>query len=275
MTHPTAPPRGDDQESRRAYRVARRRPQPADSSPRRIYELLRASIRDGSIGAGEQLDEHSLVKTYNASRNSVRKALRSLAEEGLLDRGRRVGTSLSRTIVPIAPTDVGPRVYRGTTREGRLAVETLECTRVVAGHAVGRRLRIDPGAEVVRLDQLARFDGEPLYLRTAYLVTDRSAAEQLALLAQIHEDYPPMPVVFHRVFGRAYGASIYAVEAIALEERIADMLDEAPGTPTLLRELTTTDVEGRPFELSFTYFRTGRAALSGIGTFTESGYGVL
>ncbi|SDE63132.1 hypothetical protein [Pseudonocardia oroxyli] len=78
-----------------------------------------------------------------------------------------------------------------------------------------------------------------------------SAAEQLALLARIHEDYPPMPVVSHRVFGRA------------------------PGTPTLLRELTTTDVEGRPFELSFTYFRTGRAALSGIGTFTESGYGVL
>ncbi|GAA1854152.1 GntR family transcriptional regulator [Pseudonocardia ailaonensis] len=271
MTQPVPRP-GDDDEARRSYRVARGRTAPADTSPRRIYELLRASIRDGSIGAGEQLEEHMLVRTYNGSRNSVRKALQTLAEEGLLDRTRRVGTSLARTIVPIAPTDIGPRVYAGTRRVGRLKVRNLECTRVTAGQAVAGRLHVEPGAEVLRLEQLGFYDGEPLYLRTGYLVTDRSAREFLTLLDTLHVDFPPLPVVFETVFGRAYGASIYSVEAIALQERIAALLDVPAESPALLRELTTTDESGRPFELSFTYFRTGRVALTGIGTFAESGY---
>ncbi|GAA4545941.1 GntR family transcriptional regulator [Pseudonocardia xishanensis] len=274
MAHPV-PVRKDDDEGRRAYRTARgRRDRPADTSSRRIYELLRASIRDGSIGAGEQLDEQRLVRAYNGSRNSVRRALQALAEEGLLDRTRRIGTSLSHTIVPIAPTDVGPRVYEGTAHEGRLFVETLECTRVVAGREVARRLQIDPAQEVVRLEQVGHYEGEPLYVRTGYLVTDLSVDAFLAVLDRCHVDYPPLPVVFERVFERPYGASIYSVEAVAVEERIAALLEVAPDTPTLLRELTTTDEDGRHFELSFTYFRSGRVALSGIGTFTDSGYRV-
>ena len=274
MAHPV-PLRKDDDEGRRAYRTARGgRARPADTSSRRIYELLRASIRDGSIGAGEQLDEQRLVRAYNGSRNSVRRALQALAEEGLLDRTRRVGTSLSRTIVPVAPTDVGPRVYEGTPHEGRLAVETLECTRVIAGREVARRLQIEPTAEVMRIEQVGNYDSEPLYVRTGYLVTDLPAPAFLALLDRCHVDYPPLPVVFERVFGRPYGASIYSVEAVALEERIAALLHVEPEVPTLLRELTTADVDGRPFELSFTYFRSGRVALSGIGTFTDSGYRV-
>jgi GntR family transcriptional regulator len=264
----------DDEDGRRAFRVARGRALPGDTSPRRIYELLRASIRDGSIGEGQQLEEQMLVRAYNGSRNSVRKALQTLAEEGLLDRTRRVGTSLSRTIVPIAPTDIGPRVYEGTTRAGRLTVQTLECTRVVAGREVARRLRIDPAAEVVRIEQVGNYDGEPLYVRTGYLVSDLDPKAFLAVLDRCHEDFPPLPVVFERVFGRTYGASIYSIEAIALQQRIATLLEVQPETPTLLRELTTTDETGTPYELSFTYFRSGRAALSGIGTFTDSGYGV-
>lgn len=274
MAYPNSLSRSADQ-ARRSYRLA----QPsgrhtADTSARRIYELLRASIRDGSIGAGEQLEELTLARVYNGSRNSVRKALQALAEEGLLDRARRVGTSLSRTIVPIAPTDVGPRVYEGTSRHGRLAVENLECIRTIAGHAVAHRLRIDPAAEILRLEQIGRYDGEPLYVRTGYVVTERSVPDLLALLDECHVDFPPLPEVCRRVFGREYGTSIYSVEAVALEERIASLLGVPAETPTLLRELTTTDVDGRPFELSFTYFRNGRVALSGIGTFTDSGYGV-
>ncbi|HWH96534.1 MAG TPA: GntR family transcriptional regulator [Baekduia sp.] len=60
----------------------------------RIAAHLRERILDGRLAAGERLVEGELVEFYGAARHTVRAALRSLADEGLVDivpnRGARV-----------------------------------------------------------------------------------------------------------------------------------------------------------------------------------------
>lgn len=254
-----------DQRRREYQRRLNQSAAPQDSSPHRVYELLRAAMRDGSIGTTDQLVEHLLVGTYGASRNSVRQALQTLADQGLLRRERRTGTNLAHEIVPIPVGEVGPRAWTGTANEGRLKVRTVECTRIPAGPALQERLRYE-GDHVVLLEQTGLFDGEPLYHRTAFLAVDLTPQELMARVESIHRGgYPPMPVAFEVVFEEAYGGSTYSVEAVAADERIAPALEIPVGTPTMLRELTTLGASGRPGELSFTYFRPGHAALSSAG----------
>lgn len=259
----TLPATSTHDERRREYqrRLSQTAP-PQESSPHRVYELLRSALRDGSIGTADQLVEHLLVSTYGASRNSVRQALQILADQGLLRRERRTGTNLAHEIVPIPVGEVGPRVWNGTAHEGRLKVRTIECTRIPVGSALQERMRYS-GSHMLLLEQTGLFDDEPLYHRTAFLAISLTPQELMTRVESLHRgNYPPLPVAFEVVLDEQYGGSTYSVEAVAADERIAAALDIAVGTPTMLRELTTYGISGRPGELSFTYFRPGHAALS-------------
>jgi len=50
-----------------------------------VMDRVREAVLDGSIGAGERLNEVQLSKTLAVSRTPVRAALQALAGEGLLD----------------------------------------------------------------------------------------------------------------------------------------------------------------------------------------------
>src|SRR5476649_2416987 len=50
-----------------------------------VMDRVREAVLDGSVGAGERLNEVQLSKTLSVSRTPVRAALQALAGEGLLD----------------------------------------------------------------------------------------------------------------------------------------------------------------------------------------------
>ncbi|PTE68111.1 trehalose operon repressor [Staphylococcus devriesei] len=58
-----------------------------------IYEALKQSIIDGTYSYGEQLpSEHDLLEQYQSSRETVRRALHLLAEEGMIQKIRGKGS---------------------------------------------------------------------------------------------------------------------------------------------------------------------------------------
>jgi GntR family transcriptional repressor for pyruvate dehydrogenase complex len=60
-----------------------------------VESQLRAAMMDGSIRAGQRLpSEHSLATSFNVSRATVREALRSLVESGLLSKGTGITSGL-------------------------------------------------------------------------------------------------------------------------------------------------------------------------------------
>lgn len=233
-----------------------------DSSTFRVYELLRAGLRDGSISGQEQLSEHVLVKTYSASRNSVRRALQMLAEQGLVSRERRTGTNVTHVFTPVSVGEIGPRAWSGTNYAGRLVVDTITCTQIALSPELRRRMATTC-EQAILLEQVGSVDGAPHYYRLGYNLTDLSPTAFMEIVDELHLSFPPLRDAFERCFGRPFGHTVYSLEAVTAEADVAHRLQMPEGTPTILRELVTTGADGQSGELSFTYFASGRVALSG------------
>jgi GntR family transcriptional regulator len=251
-----------DEQRARYLRAQAARQEKFVTSPRRVYELIRSGIRRGTMPHDETLSEQHLIDTLGATRNAVRKALQMLADDGVVLRARRAGTSVAHDIVAVRDGEVGPRAWAGMPDEGRLTVDTLECRRIAAPAVLQNFIGTEVDT-VVLLEQVGRMGGKPLYLRVGYCITDFEIDEFVARIESNHSEYPPIAVAHNRIFGTVYGGSSSVVEAISCQERAADLLDMQVGAPVLLRELITRDSEGRPAELSFTHFRADRVAIIG------------
>lgn len=241
--------------SQRRANSARRRLQ---TQTRRAYLLLRSGIRSGAYQPEEVLVEDQLIELLATSRNAVRQALQMLAEEGLVDRSPRRGTSVSNSLNLALDQRRRPATgglstelsWRGADVEAtKVESRTVPCT----SH-IQTRLALLPG-DLVRMDEyLVTADGEPVAVRVGYIPADITAG-----------DYTPVPrhrsVIFERRFKAAFGRSEDSIEAVACEERTARLLGVKEGSPILLVETLSVDAEDVPRELSYNYNRGDRVSI--------------
>jgi GntR family transcriptional regulator len=155
---------------------------------RQIAEDLRRNIEAGRIARGSQLPtEIELMEQYNASRNTVRDAIKLLTTRGLVEPRPGQGTFVVEKINPFVTTLTGEpdapesNVYIAEVRAGGrepmssdLRVEIQRATNVIAD-----ALRIQPGEQVVSRHQQGYIDTLPWSLQTSFypmaLVTERGA----------------------------------------------------------------------------------------------------
>jgi GntR family transcriptional regulator len=239
----------------------------AETSLRRVYELLRSSISNGTLTIDQLLVEMELMKALGASRNAVRKALRMLADDGIVSRKTRNGTSLTRDIITVRAGEVGPRAWNGSPDEGRLHVETLDVSRVALPGVLRDRFNTDIDS-VLLLEQIGFSDLQPLYVRVSYIPEDFDVEELNRRIDSLHVDYPPLAVAFERFYGQPFGGTHAVVEALRCEERTAELLRIPTGAPVLFQDLTTFDDTGKIREISFAHFRGDRIALSTLNSFS-------
>lgn len=250
-----------EHESRR-YTQLRRRGETNQSSPRRAYELLRASIREGLIEPNVTLLEHVLLRELGASRNAVRAALRMLADEGIVARESRSGTKVTRQFSAVAidamvPTEMLDRetsAYR---------IEKIYEGVVCAPHIVRSRFETNDD-HVLIVEYIAVLSGEPLYLRTLYFPRpddDRAFLDRVDQLIDL-------PVRFEESFERLHGTRLATVsgtfEAVPCEGRTAALLEVPPSVPILLQEHVMRDTTGIVREISYTHYRGDRSAVTSV-----------
>jgi len=146
---------------------------------RRIAEDLRQQIESGQLGRGSKLPtEIELREKYDASRNTVRDALRSLITRGLIETRAGQGTFVVEKIDPFVtdlsasePGSVGIGVsfasqVRALQRKptfGPLRVEMQQADKVVA-----ETLGLREGTAVVSRHQQLFLDGTPWSLQTTF-----------------------------------------------------------------------------------------------------------
>jgi len=149
---------------------------------RQIAEELRRRIESGELPPGSQLPtELELREMFdNASRNTVRDAIRSLVTRGLVVTRAGQGTFVVERMVPFAVTMSTDSVtglgggegvaYMGQARAQRRTPEaTLPRVEIqTVSELIGRELRLDPGAQVVSRHQRLRIDGKPWSLQTSF-----------------------------------------------------------------------------------------------------------
>jgi GntR family transcriptional regulator len=146
---------------------------------RQIAEELRHQIDSGGLAPDGRLPtEIELMEQYNASRNTVRDAIRLLTTRGLVETRPGQGTFVVARINPFVTTLTGaqgPRIsdsvvyvaeVEASGRQptaGSLRVEVQQ-----AGEMVADALRVDPGSSVISRHQQRFIDGTPWSLQTTF-----------------------------------------------------------------------------------------------------------
>lgn len=232
----------------RAKREAGTGPQ-LQRSPRRVHDLLRAAIRAGEISAGDKLDESSLMRRFSTSRNAVREALRLLAEEGLLTRSPREGTTVVAAVVEL-PLDN----LIGDGLADQIEVHRLSDERVPSTPSIRAKLQTD-AAEVGAIEHLFKLGAVPIGVLTNYYHAD--IVQPIGWIG-----CPDIPTVFEQVHGVAVGWVDTSIEAQLCEPRTMRLLGLTERLPVLVREQITYDVDGRPHGVAYSHFLTDRVTFN-------------
>ena len=158
----------------RRFRSVRPRPIRSNNSVRRTYDLLRPQLP--ALGPDALLSERDLVNTFSASRGTVRHVLQLLAEEGVVTRGPKVGTTVhASTVIPVS--ELTPLDQWGS--RGPVTGRLLESKVIPAFPAVRHRLQLPEESSVAMSEWLLIDDNTPLALFVSYLAL---SPEQASLL---------------------------------------------------------------------------------------------
>ena len=225
-----------------------------------IAAALRAEIAAGSYAPGAKLPtEAQLAQRFGVNRHTVRHALGSLAEAGLVQSRRGAGV-----FVTSVPTDypLGRRVrfHQNVLASGRTPSRRLlrSETRPASG-VEAEALALPPTSPVHVIEGLSLADGQPLGLFRSVIPATR---------------FPDFPEAIARLNSitaalAEAGVTDYTRASTRLTAKLADAvqaghLQVAQGAPLLRSVTVNVDAVGKPVEFGTTWFVGDRVTLTVI-----------
>jgi GntR family transcriptional regulator len=209
-----------------------------------IEASLRSRISSGELGPGQRLPaERDLARQLGVSRMTVRQALASLADQGLVERGVGRGTFVSgagKVVYDLTRVDGLTEVARRHGLEAGARV--LEARERPAPVAVARALELGEGAAAIRLRRLRSAGGRPIALEDSWL----PAARLPGLL-----DFDlggSLYGLLREAYGLAPAAAIERLEPVAAAAFEARVLRVEVGAPLMLLERVVRTAAGVPIE---------------------------
>ncbi|MCF6277925.1 MAG: GntR family transcriptional regulator [Anaerolineales bacterium] len=135
-----------------------------------VYDALIQQIESGELKPHDRLpSESELCALFSVGRNTVRRALRELANDGVLKTVAGLGTFVTDSRM----TKTAEYLF-GMTQEmdlhgKNISSRVLDAKLIAADPFLTRRLRVQLGAQVVFLYRVREMDGEPAAIERAYL----------------------------------------------------------------------------------------------------------
>ena len=214
---------------------------------RAIAEEIRRRVGTGDYAPGRVLpSESELVAEFDASRVTIRRALESLRDEGLLDARQGFGWF-------VATEPLRQSLGRLATIESQLTAGGIRPERRVLEFAFERatkRVKSVLGAEqVLRVKRLNLADGEPFAVVTVWCRADLGQN-----LSRADVERSP----FYELLDVPLKGAVQTIGADAASSADAELLGVPVGSPVLRCTRTTTDVDGRPVLLSEHVFAAHR-----------------
>lgn len=136
-----------------------------------LAEIMRDRIFSKRWTAGSKIpSEHEMMEVFGVARGTVRKALKSLVDEGLLVQVRGSGTYVAEPGIS-HPAGVRPLSFADSLREQGKEFETqvLEQSVSPASVEVATELGIEEGAEAMFMRRVRTVDGEPIMCQESWL----------------------------------------------------------------------------------------------------------
>jgi GntR family transcriptional regulator len=222
-----------------------------------LYELLRSDILSGKSQPGDMLPpESELTERYEVSRTTVRQVLDMLVNEGLIYRERGRGSfvaqpTVEQTLVRIVSfTD--DMQQRGFTP----GTEVLSSGLIPAPKEVARRLGIDAGEELARIERLRLADGQPMSVEESFLIHRLCPGILVG-------DYASSPLreALVQEYGIRWSHARQIIRAIPTPHQLARTLSMEPDSAVLFLERVSYSQQNLPVEFLRIYYRGDRYTL--------------
>lgn len=217
-------------------------PMKAPPLHQQISEVLRNQIVTGQIAVGDVLStEMELTQTFKVSRSTVRHAIRTLAEDGMVQARPGVGTVVIRTR-PIEQHSYLRGLTEDLARQGvATQARVLTSEMIEATPAIRARLALHKGERVLHLGRLRYIADTPLALIHSYV------PESLGIRAD--EDFSgPLYNIIERRHDHmiTFGKDVIGARLPTHEE--AQYLDVDGNMPVLVIRRTAYTEHERPVE---------------------------
>ncbi|MER7971606.1 GntR family transcriptional regulator [Streptomyces sp. NPDC096080] len=226
-----------------------------------ISEHIRLRIASGEWPAHYRLkSEPELAQEFGVSRGTLRRALTTLIEEGLLRQVRGRGTFVTSTTIEPAIAQKLSTLSEDFASQGVVTTTTVrECALIVPPKPVAALLDLAPGTPVLSLTRVRATDEGPVALLSNFVRTDltpgieRVDFTSASLFGVLEGTYGLKIATARRTFG-AEAATPAVAEALALDE----------GAPVQYLQQVTYLADDRPVEYSDVWIHSGRLRVTSL-----------
>jgi len=198
---------------------------------------IRQRIHSREWEPGELIpNEMDLAKEFGCARATVNRALRYLAEQGLLDRKRKAGTRV--TLHPVRKATLHIPIVRKEIEERNQEYGyALISSKLQAPPSdVRGRMKLNAGEKLLKVEALHLADGKPFLFEDRWINTAAIPAVKKVDLGKISANEW---LVMNAPFTKGY----LAFSAMNATSKIADILKLGKNTALLVVERTTWDNE--------------------------------
>lgn len=222
-----------------------------------LETILRRKILSGDYKPDSPLpSEDMLAEQYQVSRITVRQALSSLEQDGLVLRQRGKGTFVSEKVgdfgLPLFTGSIEDLVLMGI----RTSTEVLATDWIDPPDNIREKLQLKSD-QVLRIEKIRSIEGGPFSHVFNYLPPDIGEKVPAELVTQ-----KPMLMILEDELGIRATEADQLVEATIADAEIAPMLDIRVGDPLLKAERIVYDNKSRPVEYVSVLYRADKYAFS-------------
>jgi GntR family transcriptional regulator, phosphonate transport system regulatory protein len=221
---------------------------------RQVADGIERGIAEGRFAAGEKLPgETDIAETYKVNRHTVRRALATLAERGLVRAERGSGTYVEapRLAYPLRSRTRFSEIVGAGGREPR--GQLIDASDDLATRELARELGVKTGTRLIRIEALRLADRTAICVSTSWL-----SAERFPGAGQVFASTRSMTKLLAHYGIRDYRRGSTRVTAAIADATDATRLDLALGHAVLVVNSTDVDTDGKPLVTKHSRFAAER-----------------
>jgi GntR family transcriptional regulator len=219
-----------------------------------LSETLREDIAQGIYRPGDALlTEHELMRRYDLSSTTVRRAVHDLVREGLIYRKAGKGTFVMRTRVEEHLARLTSFSEEMHSRKIAPSFRLVNAKRCVPPVEVAHILNLAADQETVYIERVLLGNGEPIALTKGYWRLE--IGEQLA---QFDLNQCGLYEVMEKTLGIPLVQAQESIGAGIADADVAKKLDVQRKSPLLVQRRVSFTANMRPLEHTTTFYRADR-----------------
>jgi len=209
---------------------------------RQVADGIERGIANGTYVSGEKLPgETEIAGTYRVNRHTVRRALATLAERGLVRAERGSGTYVEtqRLAYPLRSRTRFSEIVGAGGHEPRS--QLIEADGDIATRELARELGLKTGAPLIRIESIRLADRMPICVSTTWL-----SAERFPDAGRVFAATRSMTKLLAHYGVRDYRRASTKITAAIADATDATHLDLPLGRPVLVVDATDVDPSDKP-----------------------------